>query len=72
MKVGLMVECGRDGLEAVVCRRICDLLRQDHGAVIEIDVVPMDNKRRLIEQSGTTASALLQTGCDRIVILWDE
>ncbi len=72
MKVGLMVECGREGLEAVVCRRICDLLRQNHGADIEIDIVPMNNKRHLIEQSGATASALLQTGIDRVVILWDE
>lgn len=72
MKVGLLVECGRVGLEAVVCQRICELLCLDHGADIEIDIVPMDNKRRLIEESGVTARLLLSSGCDRVVILWDE
>ena len=49
-----------------------ELLRQDYHAEIEIDIVPMDNKRRLIEESGSTTRALLRTGCDRVVILWDE
>jgi hypothetical protein len=72
MKVGLLVECGRKGLEAIVCRKICDLLRENHGADIAIDIVPMDNKRRLIEESGDAARALLQSGFERVVILWDE
>ncbi len=72
MKVGLLVECGRFGLEAVVCQRICELLQQDHGADIAIDIVPMDNKKRLIEESGAAAKALLSSGCERVVILWDE
>lgn len=72
MRVGLLVECGRTGLEAIVCRRICDLLRANHEADIEVDIVPMDNKRKLIEGCGAAARALLQSGCERVVILWDE
>ena len=72
MKVGLLVECGRVGLEAIVCRRIVDLLRDDYNADVELDIVPMDNKRRLIEECGGTVNALFLSGCDRVVILWDE
>ncbi len=72
MNVGLLVECGRIGLEAVVCRRICDLLRDNHNADIEVVIVPMDNKKRLIEECGSATRALLSDGCERVVILWDE
>lgn len=72
MKVGLIVESGKAGLEAVVCRRICDLLAHEENAQLEVDIVALDNKRRLLEECGTTAAALLGGGCDRVVILWDE
>ncbi len=68
IKVGLLVESSRIGLEAIVCRRVCDLL----GSEIEVDIVPMDNKRRLLEECGTVAAALIADGCERVVILWDE
>lgn len=72
MKVGVLVECGRQGLEDVVCRRIFALLREHTGVDFEFDIVPMDNKARLIQECGTAASLLLANGCDRVVILWDE
>lgn len=72
MRVGILVECGRDGLEVVVVRRICDLLRADGGEPVEIDIVPMDNKNNLIQQCGPAVAGLLAEGCDRVVILWDE
>lgn len=72
MKVGLLVECGPQGLEVVVCRRICDLLRAETGVDFEIDIVPMDNKSRLIQECGTVAAKLLGEGFARVVILWDE
>lgn len=72
MKVGLLVECGRQGLEDVVCRRLFELLRQHSSVQFEFDIVPMDNKARLIHECGAAASTLLATGCDRVVILWDE
>lgn len=71
-RVGILVECGRDGLEDVLCSRICELLRELTGVALEIDVVPMDDKARLIQECGTVVSTLLANGCDRVVILWDE
>jgi hypothetical protein len=72
MRVGILVECGRDGLEDVVVRRICDLLRGELGEPASIDVVPMDNKAQLIRECGRVAAPLLASGCDRVVILWDQ
>lgn len=72
MRVGILVECGRDGLENVVVRRICDLLRAETSEPAEIDMVPMDNKAQLIRDCGPAVARLLGGGCDRVVLLWDE
>lgn len=72
MKVGTLVECGRQGIEDVVCRRLFALLRDHTGIDFEFDIVPMDNKARLIQECGTVAAQLLINGFDRVVILWDE
>ena len=71
-RVGILVECGRDGLEVHLCRRICVLLREQHGAAFEEQIIPMDNKRRLLEEAATAARGLFEDGFDRVVILWDE
>jgi hypothetical protein len=72
MKAGILVECGRQGLEDVLCRRICELLGGHIGRAFEVDIVPMDNKERLILECGAAAARLLDEGCDHVVILWDE
>jgi hypothetical protein len=72
MKVGILVECGRMGLEDVLCGRICALLEAERNMQLEVDIVPMVNKALLIQDCGTTAQRLLDDGCDRVVILWDE
>lgn len=71
-KIGLLVECGRDGLEYVVCRKICELLAAEHDLQLELDIVPMDDKRNLIEGCGTVVAKLLAQGNERVIILWDE
>jgi hypothetical protein len=71
-RVGILVECGRDGLEFHFCRRICSLLREQHGARFEERIIPMDNKPRLLLEAATVVDALLAEGFDRVVILWDE
>lgn len=72
-RVGLLVECGRDGLEVHVCRRMCELFNEQLSVEIEPVIVPMDHKTRLLEECGTvTRNLLLDDGCDRVVILWDE
>jgi hypothetical protein len=71
-RVGILVECGPDGLEIHLCRRICELLRIHHGATIREEIVPMVNKSRLIEECATAVGNLLAGGTDRVIILWDE
>ena len=71
-KIGLLVECGREGLEVVMCRRIIALLNQEHGSNLQLDAAPMVNKKRLIEECGTATADLLSQGCERVLILWDE
>ncbi len=71
-RVGILVECGRNGLEVHLCRRICALLRSNHRGNFVEDIVPMDNKNRLLEECTTTVEGLLAEGCDRVVVLWDE
>lgn len=72
-RVGILVECGRRGLEHILCLRICELLREQTGAAFQVDpVVPMDNKRNLIQNCGPVVGSLFASGCDRVVILWDE
>ena len=35
-------------------------------------IVPMDNKKRLLEECATTAAGLLGAGCEQVVVRWDE
>ncbi|MBI2479618.1 MAG: hypothetical protein HYV60_13595 [Planctomycetia bacterium] len=71
-KIGLLVECGREGLEVVMCRRIVELLNEEHDSNLQLDAAPMDNKKHLIEECGTVTADLLSQGCERVLILWDE
>ncbi len=71
-RVGILVECGRQGLDAVVCRRLCALLRDHTRVDFEEEILPMDNKRNLIQMCGTATATLFASGCQRVVIFWDE
>jgi hypothetical protein len=71
-RVGILVECGPDGLEVHLCRRICELLRVQHGAAFEERIVPLDNKGNLLQECAAVVEILLREGFDRVVILWDE
>jgi hypothetical protein len=52
---------------------MCELFNEQLGVEIEPVIVPMDNETRLLEECGTvTRNLLLDDGCDRVVILWDE
>ncbi len=71
-KVGILVECGREGLEVHVCRKICAILQRDTGIVIDLVIVPMNNKLDLLESCGAATLNLFRDECERVVILWDE
>src|SRR5712691_11666010 len=72
IKVGILVECGPDGLEVHMCRRICQLLSEYCGVQLQPAIMSMDNKARLLEECGTVTRSLFADGCERVVILWDE
>jgi Domain of unknown function (DUF4276) len=71
-RVGILVECGPDGLEVHVCRRICELLQLRTGIEIHLTIVSMTNKLALLEGCELATRNLFDRGCDRVVILWDE
>jgi hypothetical protein len=71
-RVGIVVECGPDGLEVHMCRRICKLLREEHAAELEEQIFPMDNKGRLLRECALVARNLFADGYERVIILWDE
>jgi hypothetical protein len=71
-RVGILVECGPEGLEFHVCRKICTLLERDTGIEIEAQIVPMNNKRDLLEGCGAVTRSLFHDGYERVIILWDE
>ena len=67
MKSGCIVECGPHGAEMKVIPFLAKQLCPD----IEVDVIPLDRKPRLIQQCGEWTAGLLDEGCDRVLIIWD-
>jgi hypothetical protein len=72
MKVGLIAECANQGIEHVVCPRIAQLVERECRVSLELDIVPMTNKKLLILGGAEAAQKLLRKGCVRVVFLWDE
>ncbi len=72
MKVGLIVECAREGLEDCVCPKILHLLAVECKIEITYAIRTMSGKGSLIQDCAATAGALLSKGYDRVVIIWDE
>ena len=71
-RVGILFAGGRPGVEAVVCIRLCELLRALARVDFAEEIVPMNNMRELIHTCGTVAATLFDSGFHRVVILWDE
>jgi hypothetical protein len=67
MKIGFIVECGPQGAETQVIPFLVRQLCPD----IEVDVIPLEKKPRLIHECGEWAAGLLERGFDRILIIWD-
>jgi hypothetical protein len=77
MKLGMILECGPDGPDVKVCRRLidgwlCPILR------LEIEHAPpatMVNKGELLRDCGRVARRFLDPagadGCDQVLIVWD-
>jgi hypothetical protein len=67
MKIGIICECGPQGAEMQVFPEIVKKLGLNH----KIDPVPMENKPKLVEGCGKAAKQLLESGCERVLIVWD-
>lgn len=72
MKVGLILECTVRGLERIVCPEILKLLAAEVGVPIVPTFKTMTNKKQLIQKVAETTQLLLDDGCERVVIMWDE
>ncbi len=72
MKVGLIVECAPGGMESTICPKIVQLLGRLASIPVTATIRPMTNKKQLLLRGAEAARLLLSTGCDRVVILWDE
>ena len=67
MKIGFIVECGRDGAESDVVPYLARRIRKG----IETRVVTLDKKPILKAGCGKAARKLLNQGYERIFIIWD-
>ena len=68
MKIGFILECGPQGAEVKV---IPHLARSIDPTLTIVDPVPMDDKGKLKRDCGRWVKALLLSGCDRVLIVWD-
>lgn len=67
-RVGFIFECGPYGPDYKVCHHFLGRL----NAAIEMVPRFMDNKRRLMNECGEVAAALLREDkCSRVVVTWD-
>jgi Fe-S-cluster containining protein len=66
MKIGFIFECGPDGPDVQVCHHLV------HKLDSTIQFVPntLDNKKKLVEDCGPVAKALL-IECKKVIIVWD-
>jgi len=65
--VGFIFECGPNGPDVAVCKRLVGMLDPD------VMFIPrtLDNKKLLVEGCGPVADQLLRDGCERVLIVWD-
>lgn len=67
MKIGFVFECGPKGADKQVCEYLAGKLRPADTFVSRT----LDNKANLLASAGSVAAALLEDGCERVLIVWD-
>lgn len=67
MKIGMIFECGPDGPDLQVCKKLAAIL----VPTIEISHATLSNKPNLLSGCGEAAAQLIADGCQRIFIIWD-
>jgi Domain of unknown function (DUF4276) len=71
MKIGIILECGPDGPDMHVCKHLAKQILRDAKIEAELSFATLTDKRNLLRQCGNTASALVEDGCERVLIVWD-
>lgn len=66
MKIGFIFECGPEGPDVQVCRHLTYKL----DPAIEFISNTLDNKKKLLEDCGAVAKALLDE-CETVIVIWD-
>lgn len=66
MKIGFIFECGPEGPDVQVCRHLVHKL----DPTIEFLSSTLDNKKKLVEDCGAVAKALLDE-CEKVIVVWD-
>jgi len=69
VKVGLIFECGPQGADKKVCEH---LIKTFFPGVELVPSVTMSDKKLLVMNCGKVARALLDDGCDLVLVVWDE
>lgn len=67
MTIGLILECGPQGADQLVCEYLATQLRPGVAVVSST----MDNKPNLLSNAAKAATLLLADGCERVLIVWD-
>jgi len=67
MKVGLVLECQKDGPDEKVLRHLFSKFAPD----IDVSVATMSDKPKLLNGCGMAVKNLLAEGCAHVVIVWD-
>ena len=68
MKIGFVVECGRDGPEKKVFEYLVKTLRKD-GATTRITTC--GGKNWILKECGAYVATLFAEGCDHVFVVWD-
>jgi len=69
MNVGFIFECGPNGADKKVCEH---LVREFFPDVTIVASRTMSNKMDLVMDCGKVAKSLVESGCELVVVLWDE
>lgn len=67
MSIGFIFECGPQGADKQVCEYLAGHLRPGETFVSRT----MDNKLKLLAGAAPVAKQLLDSGCSRVLIVWD-
>ena len=67
MTIGLILECGPQRADQLVCEYLATQLRSGVAVVSST----MDNKPNLLSNAAKAAALLLADGCERVLIIWD-